>query len=225
MKCIIFDFDGTILSSKEIAKKAMDRAVQELNIKRCNISLYNKPLFYPELLVKIIGIEENLSVQEEENLLSAYKKYLKNEEGKAQIDEAIVRAINIFKNEEVLLAIYSDRKTENLVSLLKKLDLKNSFSIICGRDLMQPKPSTEFIDYLSEKYDIRKSDILFIGDTDVDYLVAKKSGIYYAHAKYSNELSNESWKYCDKMLEKPTEIEILIKDFLQHGVKNESRTC
>lgn len=222
MKSVIFDFDGTILNSKEIAKKAMDRAVQELNLKRCNISLYNKPLFCPELLVKIIGIEEKLAVQEEENLLSVYKEYLSNEEEKAQIDGAIVRAINIFKDKEVLLAIYSDRKTENLDSLLKKLNLKNSFGIICGRDLMQPKPSTEFIDYLSKKYDIRKSDILFIGDTDVDYLVAKRSGICYAHAKYSSELSNESWKFCDKMLEKPADIEILINDFLQHGIKNES---
>lgn len=59
MKCIVFDFDGTIFNSKEIAQKAMTMSVQELNMKKLNINLYNKPLFYPELLIRTIGIEKN----------------------------------------------------------------------------------------------------------------------------------------------------------------------
>ena len=34
MKCIVFDFDGTIFNSKEIAQKAMTMSVQELNMKK-----------------------------------------------------------------------------------------------------------------------------------------------------------------------------------------------
>jgi 23S rRNA C2498 (ribose-2'-O)-methylase RlmM len=49
-------------------------------------------------------------------------------------------------------------------------------------------------------------------------MVARKSGIHYAHAKYSSELSNKSWKYCDEIVENPSEIEKVMENFIQYGM-------
>lgn len=220
MKCIVFDFDGTIMDSKAAAQLAMDCAIGSLDLKCPKINLYNKPLFYPELLVKTIGEENGLTPQEERQLLSTYKEYLVRKEEEALIDEPITRCLHRLKSSETMIAIYSDRKTANLQNILEKLALADCFDLVCGRDLMQPKPSTQFIDFISSKYSISKKDILFIGDTDTDYQVAHRSGIYYAHAKYSRELSNESWKYCDRMIDTPESLDDLIREFIECGFKN-----
>jgi len=220
MKCIIFDFDGTILDSKTIAQNALNKAIDLLKFNCGHISLFNKPLFYPELLIKVIGEEQKLELHEERLLLSKYREFLSKEESEAHINNVIVQTLLKLRNREVMVSIYSDRRTANLSALVSQYSLDDCFTLICGRDLMQPKPSTQFIDFLSSRYAIRKKDILFIGDTDTDYLVAQRSDIYYAHAKYSNELSNESWKYCDIMIDTPEDLENKINVFLDHGFEH-----
>lgn len=220
MKCIIFDFDETIFPSRDTARRAMKLAIEELGLQKYNITLINKPLYNPTMLIKLLALEKGIDSEQEKNFLMVYEKYLKKEEENANIDNIIYEMINEIDSKKNILAIFSERNTEGLVNILEKIKLKDKFRSICGRDKMKPKPAIDFIQHLIDSYYIKKQDMIYVGDSDLDYLTAKKEGIYYIHTKYSKELSNLSWKLCDKMVSTPYELKEIIENFLEDGVKN-----
>ena len=100
-----------------------------------------------------------------------YPKYIKSFKN---IKEVLLN----FKKNNIKLAICSSKIKESIEVCLKLLDLENIFDYIVGLDsVINPKPDKEGIDKILNYFSINKSESLFIGDTDFDYLTAKNGGL------------------------------------------------
>jgi HAD superfamily hydrolase (TIGR01549 family) len=62
--------------------------------------------------------------------------------------------------------------------MLEHLGIKDYFTLIVGSDIVKTsKPNPDILLYIIQKFDIKKKDVLFIGDSQKDKLCAKNAHI------------------------------------------------
>ncbi|MFX1377582.1 MAG: HAD family hydrolase [Promethearchaeota archaeon] len=185
-KGIIFDLDGVIYDITEAIRKSVDDGIEKYqleNVKRDDVmeeiahlieEIQNYPV--PKILLNSF---ELLKVKFLEGL-SFFKKlriaiFLFNQFNKYKEEES-----TIFKGVEdlisklaknVKLAILTNNKSQYAEEVLEKFNLSKFFDLVIGfNDVTEVKPNPEGILKILDKWNLKPSDAIFIGDmtTDVD---------------------------------------------------------
>jgi pyrophosphatase PpaX len=185
-KGIIFDLDGVIYDITEAIKKAVDDGIEKYKLENINRDdvmeeiahlieeIQNYPV--PKILLNSF---ELLQVKFLENL-SFFKKlriaiFLFNQFNKYKEEEStLFKGIDkllpkLAKN--VKLAILTNNKSQYAEEVLEKFNISEYFNLIIGfNDVTNVKPNPEGIIKILDKWNLKPSDAIFIGDmtTDVD---------------------------------------------------------
>lgn len=179
-KMIGFDLDGTLINTISAIAKGVNSALK-LN----NLKMYEEEYFknlvgggLDKLTEKIIFIEnydksifEKLSNDVKSECLKYFSYNLKLYD---EIDEFL----KYLEKNNILLSVITNKahniaiKTKNL--MLDKYSFSEFFGAGSGYKL---KPDKEILEYILKKYNIDKSEFLYIGDMNVDIEFAKNSGV------------------------------------------------
>ena len=185
-KGIIFDLDGVIYDITEAIKKAVDDGIEKYKLENINRDdvmeeiahlieeIQNYPV--PKILLNSF---ELLQVKFLEGL-SFFKKlriaiFLFNQFNKYKEEEStLFKGIDkllpkLAKN--VKLAILTNNKSQYAEEVLEKFNISEYFNLIIGfNDVTEVKPNPEGIIKILDKWNLKPSDAIFIGDmtTDVD---------------------------------------------------------
>ncbi|MFA6973168.1 MAG: HAD hydrolase-like protein [Parcubacteria group bacterium] len=160
MKTIIFDFDGVIHDTFELAYKI-------------NVELFGKQLTEENYRDFFNGnIFESAKVTKDDNdkffkLQNEAFKYLK-------IDESIKQHLEKLA-EEYSLFIISSNQEEALDTYFQNNNFTHIFKEILGAETHQSK--VEKFKYLFEKYNLEADDCIFVTDTLGDILEGNKVGV------------------------------------------------
>ncbi len=192
-KGIIFDLDGVIYDITEAIKKAVDDGIEKYKLENVNRDdvmeeiahlieeIQNYPV--PKILLNSF---ELLEVKFLEGIsffkklrfaIFLFNQFNKYKEAESTIFKGIDELISkLAKN--MKLAILTNNKSQYAEEVLEKFNLSQYFDIIIGfNDVSEVKPNPEGILKILDKWNIKPSEAIFIGDMTTDIEAGKAAKV------------------------------------------------
>ena len=177
MKCVIFDFDDTIVYSEQM------KINEFLNISKkhgsIGINFYyeniNKRLTRKEYFKNLsnqIALNSNISIESSCLLnLEMIEEFTINVSNNLKISEEVKNIKNflkILKDNNYLIFISSKSKKDDIVNTLKHKNLFNYFDDLFGLE----NNKIDHFNFIIKKYNLEASNIYFFGDSYSDYEIS-----------------------------------------------------
>ncbi|NPA38337.1 MAG: HAD-IA family hydrolase [Candidatus Nanohaloarchaeota archaeon] len=181
-KAVVFDLDGTLIESVPQYVNAFKQALKaygfEKEAEKHNIArLLGKPSYD---IIKIL-----LPNKEEETIKQVHKKFLEittSEEFRKSIElkPSAHEILSFLKKRKIKLFILSGSGKKNLDYFLERFKIKHYFiEVVHGEMEFKRKPDPEALHYLMKKHDLKKEEVLYVGDGELDYLLAKNAEVRF----------------------------------------------
>ncbi len=187
----IFDMDGTLIDSYFGITNATLNALNEFNINKEFTDVKNDVLsssVYEYL--KNISYSYNISFQD------IYNKYKENREFNQNeysfMPNVIDTLVKLYNNKNRLFIF--THKGKYTINILKDNNIDYLFLDVIHSDMetFDRKPSNKSILYIMNKYQLDPKETYYVGDRDIDILVAKNSNIKSIYYKSSDiKLTNK----------------------------------
>ena len=185
-KGLIWDLDGTIFNISDALKKAVDDGIDkyQLSIKRDEVmeeiahlieEIQNYPI--PKILLNSynllkVNFLEGISFFKKLRIaVFLFNQFNKYKDAESTIYEGIDDLIMKLFDKKLKLAILTNNKSQYAKDVLDKFNLTKCFDVIIGfNEVSEVKPNPEGIQIILNKWKIKPSEAIFIGDmtTDVD---------------------------------------------------------
>ena len=181
IELIIFDMDGLLLDTERISIEAWIKACKEygydldihLAIQRIGASRNTRDEFYEKY------IESDFPKEEVDQLRDKYfMKIINNRDTilKEGVTEVLDYLDYLGLNKAVATSTYRTRATK----LLRHMNIYDRFDlIICGDDVVNPKPDPEIYQRVCNSLNISKERAIVLEDSDIGSLAAYNAGIPY----------------------------------------------
>ena len=201
-KAILFDKDGTLLDFAALWVKISEFAVREI-LEKANMSsrlenellmslgiengiaridgvlaqfpysIMSKAIF--EVLAKY-GCKNTL---EEITYITTNAYYNNFEKGVSKLnDDDTAEVLQSFKEKGILLFVVTNDYLDITSRVLTESGIVDCFEKIYSVDLgFPPKPDPAVIEHICEQYDLKKTEMIMVGDTLADMEFAKRGGI------------------------------------------------
>lgn len=182
-KYIVFDLDGTLLNTLKDLNVACNYALTKYNYP--TVTLLETKSFIGNgiknlILKSLKGNDSKLEV-----VFDAFVDYyFKNYNVYTKPYDGIIELLDYLKNNNVRLAVVSNKNQYCLERLCEE-HFKDYFEIIIGdRDDVKRKPSTDGLKLVCDKFKCNLKDLVYIGDSGVDYETVKNANCYGIYCAY-----------------------------------------
>tara|TARA_Y100000590_G_C15215413_1_gene824170 strand:+ start:7 stop:648 length:642 start_codon:yes stop_codon:yes gene_type:complete len=194
-KVLIFDIDGVLLDSKknmQLSWKAVQKKFQLNNIKFLDyFSRIGQP--FEQILIQL-DIKKNFK-----EIKECYDRNSIINKKKVIFYKNIKKEIKFLHSLNYILCIVTSKdkkRTDLLIS-----DLKKYFKIIqCPQKNLRGKPHPDQIINVIKKLKEKKKECVYIGDTNIDFLSAKRAKIDFIFAEWGYGINN-NYKYSLKNIQ------------------------
>ncbi|MFQ6794062.1 MAG: HAD family hydrolase [Thomasclavelia sp.] len=211
---IIFDLDGTLVDSLTDLANTVNQILQEYNFPTYPIDQYR--YFVGDGIIKLIErvlpkehLDKTLKVKERFDQLYG-QKCLENTKPYPGISELIEELAAKGYN----LAVVTNKPHPHALKLVKTL-FPDCFSYVFGNSPLHPKkPDPCLNNLVIDLFDVKKNQVVYIGDSNVDMLTAKNTKVKAIGVAWGfrgrEELLASGANY---VVEKPDEILELVNDW------------
>ena len=177
-KLIIFDVDGVLFNSKKNMSFAWKK-VKSVHKVKPDFKNYFKFVGLPfnKILFKL-DIKKNLKEIEKTYRNESLRLLRKN-----ILYPGVKKTLRSLKIKYKLAIVTSKDKTRTK-KLLKEFNLKFKVIIAPSKNLKGKPYPDQILKALKLSRIKNKKNAVYVGDTKIDYMAAKSSGINYVHAKY-----------------------------------------
>ncbi len=189
-KGIIFDIDGTLTSTNDLIFASFNFITKK----------YLGKTFSDEEILKWFGPTEDVILKEfcgddYEKAREEYYKFYSDNHFMADIYPGIKEILDELKANGVLLSIYTGKGKEAATITLKKLNIYKYFDlIITGDEVKEHKPSPEGIEIFLDKFNLKKDEVIMIGDSPSDIKAAHSAGVKVASVLWDSLSKNKVLK-------------------------------
>jgi phosphoglycolate phosphatase/pyrophosphatase PpaX len=209
----VFDFDGPIFDGRKYAEEALldTLAHFEKKYSKPQLSFRGVQLYDPTRLINLIYAEAELSRTVLSEIEDYYRKKLLEKENVGTVIPEVKSILLKMKEIGIRMALFTGRRISSVENLLKINSIYDCFEIVVGRDsVTEGKPSPQGIIHISKETKIPVSNIILIGDSDVDYESAHSCNATYYHAAWTNEPST-CMKTAKAIIQQPRDLnEVLL---------------
>lgn len=204
-KAIIFDMDGTILYTIEDLKDSVNFALNKLNLKQRTLEEITS--FVGDGIYELIKRATDNNQEKIEKCFELFKNHYKNNStNKTKPYKNSIETLLYLKKEGIKLAVLSN-KIDSEVKKLSEFYFKDIFDISLGESEKFPKkPNPASCNYIINKFNLKKEEVLFIGDSEVDIKTANNANI---------DCISVSWGYKEKDFLIKNNAKNIIDDFSQ----------
>ena len=185
LKNIIFDLDGTLADTSSDIISSVNYSLKKKKIKKkINFNFFKKVANNGsvDMFIKLLPKKNNKFIIEINNIFINH--YQNNICIKSKLKKNLIFFLKLCKKKKIKLFISKNKKRKIAKLLIKKLKINNYFNFIAGSDTFRHrKPSPLHLVALSKKFNLNKREILYIGDTEIDSLMARKFKIHFVLIK------------------------------------------
>ena len=191
IKAVFFDVDGTLVDSDRPIVVAVQKAFVEAKLPKPTQGQVLKFVGY-SLIDWIDLVLRELDLRGDprsiaQNALVHLQVYLDKH---GNVTPGTKSTLEALKKRGVKLFIISNGPRKSIVLGLKHAGLLKFFQAVMGFEQMaMPKPHPESLVNTMKKLNLKKSECLYVGDTDIDTTYAKRAGVKFAllrHSRNSN---------------------------------------
>jgi len=170
MKSIVWDFDDTIANSYPGIVAATQKSLRE----NFDISLSKDTIFKESKKTSVRQLVTDLLKDEDDTekavkvFYDAYFRYEKEYHDKITLIPHIKDVLKYYDEQHAIQFVVTHRD-QSIYDLTKSLGIEHYFKeIISVADGFERKPDSDMLDYLMEKYGLKKDDLWVIGDRQID---------------------------------------------------------
>lgn len=180
-KAAIFDLDGTLLDTIEDIKETMNQVLKSKNHKQ--FSLHQYKYFVGKgvdnLIMRVID-EAGINPIEFDSIKEGYYDIYKDQSKintKAYV--GITALMKNLKEKNVSLNVLSNKPHGQTIDVIEHYFGLETFDYVYGKKSeFLPKPDPNSLLDLISKLNLKKSEIIYIGDTETDIHTAKNAGVF-----------------------------------------------
>lgn len=172
---VVFDFDGTLVSSHETIYRTTLFALKEVGINNelPEDKFYQKIGWHFEDIFRDFGF----SVPDFEEFINVYKSNYFTYLDSSFVYEGVNQILNSLNSKNIFTALLTTKGQDQAELLLKHFDLFENFSYVMGRRLgIAHKPSPEPLLKICEDLRINPQNTLIVGDTEMDIVCGREAG-------------------------------------------------
>ena len=178
IKAIIFDLDGTLLNTLDGLKDSVNFALNKFNYPPKTLEEIRS--FVGNGVAKLVerAIAEGKENPNFDMCLKIFKEnYSQTMQNKTHPYSNIIELLKILKRKNIKTAVVSN-KYDKAVKELCAQHFNGLIDIAIGEnENCNPKPSTDGIDKAIKELSVKKDEILYIGDSEVDIFTAQNANI------------------------------------------------
>lgn len=192
-KGAIFDLDGTLVDSLEDLADSMNKVLLDNNLPTHSLTTYKS--FIGKGILNLVRVSLPETIQDEKTIMSYYNQmievYSDNCTVKTRPYDGIIDLIKELKEREVKLAVFSNKADEFTKKIVQTL-MPDYFDMIVGLTIeAHKKPDPTGALKISEYFNIKPENIIYIGDTDVDMQTAQNANMYSVGALWGFRTKEE----------------------------------
>lgn len=215
IKLCVFDLDGTLLNTLPALNKIINLCLKDLGLGE--ITKEQTKLFvgraYKNFVDKAIAYFNMTNKIDKEKAYNIYNTYfnLYKTEG-VSVYDGILELLRNLKQRDIKIAVLSNKSQLGVEANIKKYFGDEIFDYIYGeRKGIRIKPNADALLAIINECGVKKDEVFFIGDTDVDMQTGKNAGVCSIGVLWGfrdrKELLENDAKY---IVEKPQDILNLI---------------
>ncbi len=197
IRCVIYDCDGVLFDSIEANKRLYNdlcALVGRPPLNEEEVKYVHTHTVY-ETIHLIFGKDDGLEERAKEALkqldLRYYVQYLR-------MEPFLLQTLNLLKANRIRRAISTNRTT-SMKHIMERFGLWPFFDmVVTALDVRNPKPHPESVEKILEHLGLRREEVAFVGDSEVDQQTAKSSGVKFVAYKNKQVASDA---YIDDHLE------------------------
>ncbi|KUO65011.1 MAG: HAD family hydrolase [Gracilibacter sp. BRH_c7a] len=206
IKYIIFDFDGTLVDSKEVVLSVYNELAHKhrfKNMKAEDIETFRRLSFGERLK------ELDLPMYKIPFWIMEFYKLYSQKIKDLVLFEEMKEVLNELKNKGYDLAIISSNSEANIKEFLHKNKLDYIEQILCSEKILgKDKVINEFL----RKNKLKNLEIIYIGDEERDIVACKKNGVKIIWVEWGLDvIETVKHKFPDYVAQKPKDILEIIK--------------
>ena len=188
-RCVIYDNDGVLFDSIESNKKLYNDLCLSMGrgaLREEEVQYIHSHTVY-EAIHFLFGHDEGLEKKVLESMkqidLRKYIVYLK-------MEPFLLHMLNLLKGNGIFRAINTNRTT-SMPHIMERFGLSPFFDmVVTALDVKNPKPHPESIEKILQRFDLKKGEAVFVGDSEVDQQTAQSAGIQFIAYK-NREVAND----------------------------------
>lgn len=171
-RCVVFDFDGVIIDSHEVQKKALRESFQ---------SIYGEKeppydMFFDNSGDSLKNIFNKLDIPYE--AINVYLKVSRENAAMTKVHNGMVSLLEAIHNIGIKCALCTGKDRGRTLELLQSLHLHKYFcTVICSDDVKRPKPYPDSLLKVADELNLSSDNIVMVGDGINDILCAQAAGI------------------------------------------------
>jgi HAD superfamily hydrolase (TIGR01549 family) len=175
-KLVLFDLDGVLLDSRENMELSWVAVCKKHNL-NVRFEYYFSKIGRPfKDILNILNIKE-----QQDDIEQTFNEESIQLIHKVSFYDGVKSTLKQLSNNNIKTGVVTSKNTVKTKKILDLLDFAFDIVQTPNNDL-QGKPAPDHILYAMSKLNIKNSDVLYIGDMDVDYEAAKRANVDYAHA-------------------------------------------
>jgi len=172
---VVFDFDGTLVSSHETIYKTTLYALEKVGINQ----EIPEELFYRKIGLHFENIFQDFgfSVPNFEEFIKIYKSNYFSYLSSSLVYDGVCEILALLNQKKIKTALLTTKGQDQAELLLNHFGLSDYFTYVMGRRPgIAHKPSPEPLLKICEELSIEPNRSLIVGDTEMDIICGKEAG-------------------------------------------------
>lgn len=178
LKGIIFDLDGTLLDTLSDINNALNHILVKYGFPKKDKKHTRKNLGHGSIYLLRNSIDQNLKEEEFQKIHQDYVNYYQaNNDILTKPYDGVIDLLKKLKELGYTLAVVSNKDDITVKSLNESKFLGLIDIAIGARHDKPKKPDPYLVGLALSKLNLKKEEAVYIGDSDVDILTARNSGL------------------------------------------------
>ena len=177
VKVLIFDMDGTLIDTDEIIYRTWKELFLEYKPKDYVIDrevarTFSGPPVEQSINFAFPELDPDFVLKEyRKRTAKYYEDCLKMFPGELEI-------IHKLHDDGYIFCVATSKNKEMTIKCLETYGIKDYFTyVLTSSDPFKHKPDPDMLNFIIEKLNVSKDEVVMIGDTKFDYLAAKNAGV------------------------------------------------